>query len=71
MYAKAMTFSDMGCGQGWGKVIEGAVEFYNEQWVRAFLMGRMLSALKVKVRVRFNKKCLRVVLSASAVLGRI
>ena len=69
MYAKAETFSDMGCGQGWGKVIEGAVEFYNEQWVRAFLMGRMLSALKV--RVRFNKKCLRVVLSASAVLGRI
>ena len=69
MYAKAMTFSDMGCGQGWGKVIEGAVEFYNEQWVRAFLMGRMLSALKL--RVRFNKKCLRVVLSVSAVLGRI
>ena len=50
MCAKAMTFSDM----GWGKVIEGAVKFYNEQWARAFLMGKVLSSLKVKVR--FNKK---------------
>ena len=48
MCAKAMTFSDMGRGN----VNEGAVEFHNEQCVRAFLMGNMLSALKV--RVRFN-----------------
>ena len=46
-----MTFSDMGCG----KVIEGAIEsVHNEEWIGASLMGKMLSALKV--RLRFHKK---------------
>ena len=50
-----MTFSDM----GWGKVNEEAVEFHNEQWVRAFLMGKIQCCLLLKVRVRFNKKNVR------------
>ena len=50
MCAKAMSFSDM----AWGKVTEEAVEFRNKQWVRAFLMGKMLAVFKV--RATFNKK---------------
>ena len=37
----------------WGKVNEGAVEFHNGQWFQAFMMGKMLSALKV----RFSENC--------------
>ena len=40
MHAKAMTFSEM----EWGKANEGDVEFHNEKWVRAFLMGKMPTA---------------------------
>ena len=50
MCAKAMTFSDM----GWGKVNKGTVEFHNEQWVRAFLMGQMLTAEKSKSRIQYK-----------------